>query len=405
MTETWQPILTMLDAFGELLALAKRGKKADPKAVSKTAEGFRDGLSAALEVELRSVRLWHLRRGGFVDRVIPRPHATRSASYSDEARDLAEEQLSKMVDATGEYYLGYVDDLEPDLVAENWRAIAEMLVHLKIVEDKISQLGALVRDEHESAPYAAPVLPTIYRPVGKTDPGHRRRETRARRAGYQITRSSDESNGDATASTDQVFFVPDEPEERSVTKVAGLPYRAAGVPWPLTHDGKPMTFLAQFCFADSKDLVGKLPGDVLLIFAAGETSYLPPDPYDNSLVFEWYPLGLRDLIPPPAIPLTEWMLQPHFGILRRTGDDSLVGNPQGETKIGGEPAWIQADEDPGGRFLCELGRLQSVPAEWDRWGRKSSGDSIGKSLKMADAGCLYFFLMPDGAVRWSFQCF
>jgi hypothetical protein len=209
----------------------------------------------------------------------------------------------------------------------------------------------------------------------------------------------------AARQTDQIFFVAGEPAERSVTKIAGLPYRAAGLPWPLTGDGRPMTFLAQFCFAESPDLIGKLPGDVLLVFAEDHQAYLP-NPYDSSLRFEWYPLGLRDLIDSEEMPKVAWKLRPYFGVLYRTDDEHLVGHPEGETKIGGEPAWIQLDESPGGRFLCELGRVQSVPAEWNRWGGdKETGDRPGEELQMADAGCLYFFLRADGAIRWAFQCY
>ena len=61
-----------------------------------------------------------------------------------------------------------------------------------------------------------------------------------------------------------------EPEQRAVTKVGGLPYRAAGKPWPIAQSGAPMTFLTQFCFVDSRDLVPPLPGDMLLVFIEGK---------------------------------------------------------------------------------------------------------------------------------------
>ena len=216
---------------------------------------------------------------------------------------------------------------------------------------------------------APPVLLMVYRTPNATSPGRRRSETRARRAGYRIDAAFAEpkENDAAQSPTDQVFFAAGEPAERSVTKVAGLPYRAAGLSWPLTDDGQPMTFLTQFCFAESRDLVGKLHGDVLLVFAEGRHAYLP-NPYDSSLGFEWYPLGLRDLIRAEEIPEVGWKLRPYFGILYRTDDEQLVGEPGGQTKIGGEPARIQCDESPGGRFLCELGCWRGVLAPWDRWG-------------------------------------
>jgi hypothetical protein len=190
-----------------------------------------------------------------------------------------------------------------------------------------------------------------------------------------------------------------------VIKVAGLPYRAAGLPWPLTDEGKPMTFLAQFCFVESRDLVGNPPGDVLLIFADDRHAYLP-NAYDSSLRFEWHPLGLRDLIRAEEIPEVDWKLRPYFGVLYRTDDEHLVGEPGGQTKIGGEPAWIQIDKSPGGKFLCELGSWRGVPAQWDRWsGVETTERGTGEELKMQDMGCLYFFLSKDGAIRWYFQCY
>ena len=58
-----------------------------------------------------------------------------------------------------------------------------------------------------------------------------------------------------------------EPEKRNVTKIGALPYRPANASWPTGSNGQPMLFVAQFNFADSKDLTGELPGDILLVFA------------------------------------------------------------------------------------------------------------------------------------------
>jgi hypothetical protein len=311
-----------------------------------------------------------------------------------------------MVDVTNEYYLGDPWELDPELVASNWVQITSTLVSLDIPEGSLRRLIDLVREEHQGAPHALPVLPLVYRTASVTSIVRRQSETKARRTGYQIEASIVEPTGDAAHGlTDQIFFVNGEPAERSVTKVGGLPYRAAGVPWPLTDAGQPMTFLAQFCFAESRDLFGKLPGEILLIFAEGREAYLP-NPYDSSLRFERYPLGLGNLIRAQEIPVVDWILRPYFGIIHRTNDEHLVGHPQGETKIGGEPAWIQGNESPGGRFFCELGRLRRVPAQWDRWGRdEETGDRTGDELSMHDAGCLYFFLREDGAIRWAFQTF
>ena len=300
MAEPWQPLLDLLDSLADLLDLTRQTTAGqadvDSGAVEAAVERFRDAVVDASEIELHSVRLYQRGRGGLIKRVVPRPHSTRVASYSDEATDLASEQLARMVDLTGEYFLGDPWELDPERVAGHWAEIADELAALEIPADSLGRLMALVREEHLAALEAPPVRPMVYRDPKGTDPGRPRSETRARRAGYCIDAVPAGPEGEGERSpTDQVFFVAGEPAERSVTKVAGLPYRAAGVPWPLTDDGRPMTFLAQFCFDESRDLVGGLPGDVLLIFAEDRQAYLS-NPYDSSLCFEWYRLGLRDLI-------------------------------------------------------------------------------------------------------------
>jgi len=101
--------------------------------------------------------------------------------------------------------------------------------------------------------------------------------------------------------TDVCVFGRGEPPQRYLTKVNGLPYRPRSRPWPLDSNGERMTFLCQFCFCDSHDHVGQLPGDVLLIFVktfkVGDTSeYFPVSPArPDAFQFEWYQLGLEDL--------------------------------------------------------------------------------------------------------------
>src|SRR5262249_19088597 len=121
--------------------------------------------------------------------------------------------------------------------------------------------------------------------------------------------------------TDAFLFVRGEPAIPFVTKVGGVPYRAAEVPWPAGEDGRPMTFLAQFCFSGSTDLVGELPGDVLLVFARDDQAYFSSifgD--DDGLRFEWYPLGLQDFCAPSQVPDTPWKLLPCTGVAQRTSE-------------------------------------------------------------------------------------
>jgi hypothetical protein len=123
---------------------------------------------------------------------------------------------------------------------------------------------------------------------------------------------------------DRFVFGKGEAPSRHLTKVNGLPYRPKGRPWPRDRHGAVMTFLTQLCFADSRDALGELPGDVLCVFARTESgkfvvrpgsdevifdrtewgNFMIDPSYDPAcLAFEWYPLGLEDL--PGAADLPE----------------------------------------------------------------------------------------------------
>lgn len=55
-----------------------------------------------------------------------------------------------------------------------------------------------------------------------------------------------------------------------LTHLGGVPWREVDRPWPVDSHGKPLSFLAQICFADSRDVLpaeaADLPGEVLLFF-------------------------------------------------------------------------------------------------------------------------------------------
>lgn len=158
-----------------------------------------------------------------------------------------------------------------------------------------------------------------------------------------------------TRATDIFAFALGEPENRAATKFGGAPYRPASEPWPDNGSGK-MIFVGQICFADSKDIVGELPGDVLLVFAEKDGGWFD----DETLMFEWYELGLTNLIDPADVPQVE--ITPTHGQIHRTVDfegdiDELSELLVWEgTKIGGVRVSIQ-DEEPLGAYLCSMGSL------------------------------------------------
>ncbi len=88
------------------------------------------------------------------------------------------------------------------------------------------------------------------------------------------------------------------------------PYISAGLPWPKTASGRSMALIAQFNFTNSTDIVGKLPGDLLLVF--GDNSDGPIDP----LHFEWQNLRQADLV--TKLPTDSMAISPCFGNRCRT---------------------------------------------------------------------------------------
>jgi len=252
--------------------------------------------------------------------------------------------------------------------------------------------------------------------------------------------------------TDVFVWARGEPEHRVVTKIAGLPYRAADKPWPLDVVGRPRLFLGQFCFAESRDLVPvSLPGDVLLVFAAVEE--WQPGTFEvmwgrpDALWFEWAQLNERPLVSSAEVPASGMRLLPCYGTRHRTWDYVLSASmidrgpdPRDHwteeedllldcavvegTKIGGiAPRLFDEDEIrldgeevvPPGTYLCTLASLMvdtfrpyallNMPEPRDPADREASRAWWQSyPLMIADAGLLNFFLDREGTVRWTGHC-
>lgn len=212
---------------------------------------------------------------------------------------------------------------------------------------------------------------------------------------------------------------------REATKVGGIPYWPADRPWPTDDEGAPLFFLAQFNFADSRDLFPTpLPGDVLLLLVEDPGDYLEPD----LIQFEWLPLGL-----PPVSRFDESLMAttagPFYGVIHRSADypdaterasDLEVSRSYNlpilnGTKIGGVPHWIQGGDGSDDQFLCQLGSIQAahqVPYPWVNQAeslglefddRGIYGDS--NSIVFGDMGSIYIFLDRDGSITSSFECY
>lgn len=225
--------------------------------------------------------------------------------------------------------------------------------------------------------------------------------------------------------TDIFLWNRGEPERRAVTKIGGLPYRAAAKSWPMAASGLPMTFVAQFCLVDSLDLVPSLPGDLLLVFMEGkqlrsghcEFVWGSGDQRDSAVIFEWVSLEEKlPLLTEKELPETAWEILPCYGTIYRTWDfptaDGYAYPDLAEhipeileaMKIeGASPSpWIA--QDHLGTYLCTLNsvfRSQEVypflnvpePISLEEW-RESHPFTIG------DMGLMNMFLASDGTLHW-----
>jgi len=225
--------------------------------------------------------------------------------------------------------------------------------------------------------------------------------------------------------TDVFVFGKGESPRRDGTKVGGLPYWPADRPWPTNAEGAPCFFLAQFNFADSRDLFPDLPGDVLLLLAEDPENYLwEPD----RIRFEWLPLGL-----PPACPFEESLTAvkagPFYGVIYRSADYPDAADRAHDlkvsgswnlpilngTKIGGAPHFIQSGDDSAGEFLCQLGSIQAAPNVPYPWVNRAEPLELefndrgiygnGNSVVFGDMGTIYVFRDRQGVVRSSFECY
>jgi hypothetical protein len=230
-----------------------------------------------------------------------------------------------------------------------------------------------------------------------------------------------------TVPTDVFVFGKGESLRPDCTKVGGRPYWPADRPWPTNAEGAPFHFLAQFNFADSRDLFADLTGDVLLLLAEDVDNYLwEPD----RIRLEWLPLGLH---PASRFDFSESVgavkAGPFYGVIFRSADypdavstaydldvDQSYNLPiLNGTKIGGIPHFIQGGDVSSGEFLCQLGSIQAAPDVPFPWVNQAlplglTFDDRGiygpeNSMVFDDMGTIYIFRKKDGTVACSFECY
>lgn len=230
------------------------------------------------------------------------------------------------------------------------------------------------------------------------------------------------------------FFVwgAGEPPDRRLTRVGGVPWLPKRVKWPRIGDVVP-SFLCQFDFRDSFDLVGELPGDLLLVFVADKNSALYGDV--DRMRFLWVSAAETDVIEETDIPQATHPFDfvQTWGVRHRTADhpkcwDRAYKIPKNAgsgrlyslpvlwgTKIGGVPYNSQDNlRAAPADYLCQLVSIQpssETPWPWaDRespLSSESTADGIHSSannLMIGDMGELTLFLRRDGSIGVDSAC-
>jgi len=231
--------------------------------------------------------------------------------------------------------------------------------------------------------------------------------------------------------TDIFIWSFGETDQRMVTNIGGLPYRAASSPWPRSPSGVPLTFVAQICFADSHDLIPERPGDILLIFTEAKNWGSAEEPlydfmgnaeYDSYLLFEWVSFQDLPLVTRQHVPQTGLQITPCYATIHRTWDYAEVDGfaypdvaehipPVIEaTKIGGicpwsDYDWVSYTEEERRDYLCSLRSLDHEPGWPFPFLNVSRYADLPECnlLKIGDVGLINLFLQKDGAIRWRFH--
>jgi hypothetical protein len=103
----------------------------------------------------------------------------------------------------------------------------------------------------------------------------------------------------AAIPADYFVFASGEAPHRAMTKLGGVPFLPASMPWPRRR-GTVGDFYAQLSFVDSKDLLPSLPGDVLLVFRFHDLPDVTSR-QDELYGFVWVDSSERRLIAPADV--------------------------------------------------------------------------------------------------------
>jgi hypothetical protein len=217
------------------------------------------------------------------------------------------------------------------------------------------------------------------------------------------------------------------PDKPYLTKIGGVPHREKTLPWPTDQKGNPYTFVAQFCFLDSKDIVSsQLPADIMLIFFRDSESYFG-EPQDVHI--EWSSQSLHEPMtkadcPTPRFPVPELTGEIHrcneypdsWDVFEQQGHYQMyLFVTSQSTKIGRETFVIQNDpRENGQEFFCALNSIQPS-RKWPFTNMEDlpddpmeSDDNYGwgaYQMMFGDVGCMYFMIDAKGNITWASDCY
>ena len=210
------------------------------------------------------------------------------------------------------------------------------------------------------------------------------------------------------------------PTKPYLTKLGGVPHREAAKSWPTDSSGEAYTFVAQFCFLDSKDITqGRLPGDVMLVFFKDAQSCFSGR---AEVQIEWADQDLAQPLLAKDCPKPRFAVPELSAVLYRCNeypDSGDVFEQEGHsqyylfattqsTKIGRETFFIQNDPRRDGKeLLCVLNSLMpqkkwpfvDLPELSADAREPNTHYEWGKYRMMfGDVGCMYFLIDENGNV-------
>lgn len=217
------------------------------------------------------------------------------------------------------------------------------------------------------------------------------------------------------------------PDMPYLTKIGGVPHKEKDSQWPCDQDGNPYTFIAQFCFLDSREIVSeKVPNDIMLIFFKDAESFFgkPQDVHiEWSSQFLKEPLKIDDC-PSPQFTVPELAGEIHrcreypesWDIFEQEGHyQTYLFVCSQSSKIGRETFFIQNDpREEGTELICALDsigpakkwpftNMEALPN--DQMEDKSHYGWGAYQMMFGDGGCMYFMIDEKGNVTWASDCY